>query len=58
MTIKETLVEQLYDDSGEVWYILPSGFVNRHIFVSESPVGLEVRLITTEERAALLEQFA
>jgi hypothetical protein len=57
MTIKEITVQMVYDDSGETFFILPSGFPGLHVRVNESPTDLEAKHITPEELAALLEHM-
>ena len=56
MTHREITVPHLFDDDGESYYILPSGFENSYILVNESPVDLLARHITQKERDALLRQ--
>lgn len=38
-----------YDDSGESYYVLPSGFEDKLILVNESPVDLTVRHMNKED---------
>ena len=51
MIKKETVtVDCFYDeDSGEKYFVLPSGFNGTAILVGESPVDLEVRHVTAEQ---------
>jgi hypothetical protein len=49
MTVRTIEIKMVYDDSGECYYILPSGFADTVIVVNESPVDLEVRHMSIEE---------
>ena len=49
MIRKDITVTQFYDDSGECYYLLPSGFENKGILVNESPVDLSVRHVKLKD---------
>ena len=48
-------IDSFYDDSGEMYYILPSGYEDMWLLVSESPIDLTIRHISRTERGSILE---
>jgi hypothetical protein len=58
MNKKQLLISLYYDDSGEAYFILPSGYENKHILVNESPADLSVKLIDNDHLARLEDEAA
>ncbi len=46
---KTIMVEMIYDDSGETYFVLPSGFQNMVIIVNENPVDLTARHLLKDQ---------
>ena len=56
---KQQLQATLYYDgeSGEAYYVLPSGWEGKYILVNESPVGLSVTYINDDQLNHVEEQL-